>query len=139
MQKVVALHPEMADVIMAFAKRRLNEITSDVKEAEESIKLEGAPSSDSREGTNLAYEMNSMRNMNEEVQRVVDASGGGSEQKRKVSSSGAFISRVTSQPPRQGEMEKRFVQAQVGRPFRSPHHRERQFGHVEAEGGHRGR
>ena len=40
------LHPEMADVIMAFAKRRLNEITSDVKEAEQSIKLEGAPSSD---------------------------------------------------------------------------------------------
>lgn len=66
MQKVVALHPEMADVIMAFAKRRLNEITSDVKEAKKSIKLEGAPSSDSREGTDLAYEMNSMRNMNEE-------------------------------------------------------------------------
>ena len=37
MQKVVALHPEMADVIMAFAKRRLNEITSDVKEAKKSI------------------------------------------------------------------------------------------------------
>ena len=50
MQKVVALHPEMADVIMAFSEGRLNEITSDVKEAKKSIKLEGAPSSDSARG-----------------------------------------------------------------------------------------
>lgn len=66
MQKLVALHPEMADVIMAFAKRRLNEINSDVKEVKQSIKLKGEPSSsDLREGTDLACEINSMRDMNE--------------------------------------------------------------------------